>query len=103
MFGPYKCPCQEVSGQLVSVVSVLSVLVGGVLHNNLYVVAGAGLIILASPFDRWRSFTVALKHILYWCSVHYVYIQYIYTGYTLYMYLSLINIVSLIAEICIFS
>ena len=69
MFGPYKCPCQEVSGQLVSVVSVLSVLVGGVLHNNLYVVAGAGLIILASPFDRWRSFTVALKHILYWCTV----------------------------------
>ena len=103
MFGPYKCPCQEVSGQLVSVVSVLSVLVGGVLHNNLYVVAGAGLIILASPFDRWRSFTVALKHILYWCTVQYVYIQYIYTGYTLYMYLSLINIVSLIAEICIFS
>ena len=84
MFGPYKCPCQEVSGQLVSVVSVLSVLVGGVLHNNLYVVAGAGLIILASPFDRWRSFTVALKHILYWCTVQYVYVQYIYTGYTLY-------------------
>jgi hypothetical protein len=43
---------QELSGQLVTVVSVLSVVVGGFLHNNLYAVAGACLIILASPFDR---------------------------------------------------
>ncbi len=47
--------CQELSGQLVSVVSVVSVLVGGLLHNNLYAVAGAGLIILASPFDRYLA------------------------------------------------
>jgi hypothetical protein len=43
---------QELSGQLVTVVSVVSVVVGGFLHNNLYAVAGACLIILASPFDR---------------------------------------------------
>jgi hypothetical protein len=43
---------QELSGQLVTVVSVLSVVVGGFLHNNLYAVSGACLIILASPFDR---------------------------------------------------
>ena len=43
---------QKLSGEVVSVLSVLSLLVGGLVHANMFAVGAAVLIVIASPLNR---------------------------------------------------